>query len=111
ADATDSDQVNDPTSDPDVRALLGHQRCWPGEEVDDNRSVRKTLTNILPAVGVVLGLVAPAAQPAPLRTHLVIVVDGLRPDDVTPDVMPRLSGLGRRGIVFTAHHSVFPTVT
>jgi len=45
------------------------------------------------------------------RTHLVIVVDGLRPDYVTPKVMPRLFRLGRRGIVFTAHHSVFPTVT
>ena len=45
------------------------------------------------------------------HTQLVIVVDGLRPDYVTPEVMPRLSGLGRRGIVFTAHHSVFPTVT
>src|SRR5512143_533995 len=48
---------------------------------------------------------------APRTTHLVIVVDGLRPDYVTPEVMPRLSRLGRRGIVFTAHHSVFPTVT
>src|SRR5690349_3397047 len=47
----------------------------------------------------------------PRRTHLVIVVDGLRPDYVTPKVMPRLFRLGRRGIVFTAHHSVFPTVT
>jgi predicted AlkP superfamily pyrophosphatase or phosphodiesterase len=45
------------------------------------------------------------------RTQLVIVVDGLRPDYVTEDVMPRLYRLGRRGIVFTAHHSVFPTVT
>jgi arylsulfatase A-like enzyme len=57
-----------------------------------------------------------AAQPAGAaqqarRTHLVIVVDGLRPDYVTADVMPRLYRLGRRGIVFTAHHSVFPTVT
>ena len=52
----------------------------------------------------------PAAQAVP-RTHLVIVVDGLRPDYVTPEVMPRLSRLGQRGIVFTAHHAVFPTVT
>jgi predicted AlkP superfamily pyrophosphatase or phosphodiesterase len=51
------------------------------------------------------------AQPAPQRTHLVIVVDGLRPDYVTPEVMPRLFRLGQRGIVFQAHHSVFPTVT
>src|ERR1051326_5221885 len=52
-------------------------------------------------------LVAQAAR----RTHLVIVVDGLRPDYVTEHLMPRVYRLGRRGIVFTAHHSVFPTVT
>lgn len=45
------------------------------------------------------------------HAQVVIVVDGLRPDDVTPEVMPRVSALGRRGIVFNAHHSVFPTVT
>src|ERR1041384_3213279 len=47
----------------------------------------------------------------PPHTTLVIVVDGLRPDYVTREVMPRVFQLGRRGIVFTAHHSVFPTVT
>ena len=41
----------------------------------------------------------------------MIVVDGLRPDYVTPALMPRLVRLGQRGIVFNAHHSVFPTVT
>ena len=51
-----------------------------------------------------------APVPAP-HTHLVIVVDGLRPDYVTPALMPRLVRLGQRGIVFNAHHSVFPTVT
>ncbi len=51
------------------------------------------------------------AQRPVSTTQLVIVVDGLRPDYVTPEVMPRLYGLGRRGIVFSAHHSVFPTVT
>ena len=45
------------------------------------------------------------------RAHLVIVVDGLRPDYVTPALMPRLTRLGGRGIVFNAHHSSFPTVT
>jgi arylsulfatase A-like enzyme len=55
-----------------------------------------------------------AWQPAPPRSahaQLVIVVDGLRPDYVTPALMPRLAGVGHRGIVFNAHHSVFPTVT
>ena len=56
-------------------------------------------------------LAAPLAQAPEKHTQLVIVVDGLRPDYVTPDVMPRLSRLGQRGIVFNAHHAVFPTVT
>src|SRR5262249_47908147 len=50
------------------------------------------------------------AQGSP-RRHLVIVLDGLRPDYVTPEAMPNLTALGRRGVVFTHHHSVFPTVT
>jgi arylsulfatase A-like enzyme len=54
--------------------------------------------------------VAPIVAQAP-RTHIVIVVDGLRPDEVTADVMPRLTRIGQRGTIFTAHHSVFPTVT
>src|SRR5258705_10211419 len=58
------------------------------------------------------GASSPGGAPDPAaHTHLVIVVDGLRPDYVTPDLMPRLVRLGRRGIVFNAHHSVFPTVT
>jgi len=65
----------------------------------------------LVAAAIVLALAVPVAPQTPLPTHLVIVVDGLRPDYVTPDVMPRLAGLGQRGIVFTAHHAVFPTVT
>jgi predicted AlkP superfamily pyrophosphatase or phosphodiesterase len=63
------------------------------------------------AAVVVLALAAPLAQAPVSHTHLVIVVDGLRPDYVTPQVMPRLYRLGQRGIVFGAHHSVFPTVT
>jgi predicted AlkP superfamily pyrophosphatase or phosphodiesterase len=51
------------------------------------------------------------AQRAVSTRHLLIVVDGLRPDYVTADVMPNLTALGRRGVVFTRHHSVYPTVT
>ena len=69
------------------------------------------LRHVLVMVAVGLAAVVGRAQ-APLRTtQLVIVVDGLRPDYVTPAVMPRLHALGQRGIVFNAHHSVFPTVT
>ena len=63
------------------------------------------------ALAIVIVHLTLGAQAQAPRTHLVIVVDGLRPDYVTEDVMPRLYRLGRRGIVFTAHHSVFPTVT
>jgi arylsulfatase A-like enzyme len=62
---------------------------------------------LLPAL-VSLGRVVPAADPS---SHLLIVVDGLRPDYVTPEVMPNLTALGRRGVVFRRHHSVYPTVT
>jgi arylsulfatase A-like enzyme len=60
---------------------------------------------------IAVGAIAMRAQTSPARTHLVIVVDGLRPDYVTAEVMPRLFRLGQRGIVFSAHHAVFPTVT
>ena len=69
------------------------------------RLLRFAIVAALPIVALALH-----AQ-APRRTQLLIVVDGLRPDYVTSDVMPRLTRLSRRGIVFTAHHSVFPTVT
>ena len=51
-----------------------------------------------------------STAPSP-RRHLLILVDGLRPDYVTADVMPNLTALGQRGVVFTRHHSVYPTVT
>ena len=45
------------------------------------------------------------------RSQLLLIIDGLRPDYVTAQVMPRLHALGQRGVFFEAHHSVFPTVT
>lgn len=45
------------------------------------------------------------------QRHLLIVLDGLRPDYVTPELMPNLHALGKRGVVFGNHHAVFPTVT
>ncbi|MEE2777495.1 MAG: alkaline phosphatase family protein [Acidobacteriota bacterium] len=43
--------------------------------------------------------------------QVILVLDGLRPDYVTAELMPRLDALARNGIRFTRHHSVFPTVT
>ena len=51
------------------------------------------------------------AGSSPPNRHLLIVLDGLRPDYVTPEVMPNLHALGQRGVVMTRHHAVFPTVT
>lgn len=64
----------------------------------------------------VLALILLFAQPVSTQTPaarqiLVIVVDGLRPDYITAEVMPRASRIAQRGIVARAHHSVFPTVT
>ena len=54
---------------------------------------------------------APACSPRAPNRHLLVVVDGLRPDYVTPDSMPALTALAKRGAVFNRHHSVYPTVT
>jgi arylsulfatase A-like enzyme len=60
----------------------------------------------------VAGIRAPAQIGPPSGTRqLLVVLDGLRPDYVTPEVMPHLYALGRRGVIFGNHHSVFPTVT
>lgn len=42
---------------------------------------------------------------------LVLVVDGLRPDYVTDEYMPRLDRLAQSGVRGLAHHAVVPTVT
>jgi arylsulfatase A-like enzyme len=57
-----------------------------------------------------VGFAASSAQ-SPSRAYLVIVVDGLRPDYITSEVMPRLVALRQRGMGFDAHHAVYPTVT
>ncbi len=51
-----------------------------------------------------------AAEDTPPK-FLIIVVDGLRPDYITPEVMPALHRLGDAGVFFENHHSVIPTVT
>jgi predicted AlkP superfamily pyrophosphatase or phosphodiesterase len=62
------------------------------------------------ALAIIASLTTYASSQAP-RRHLLIVVDGLRPDYVTTAVMPNLTALGKRGVVFNRHHSVYPTVT
>lgn len=66
----------------------------------------------LRAAGALLVLAAAACAAEPERDRvLVLVVDGLRPDYVTAEIMPRLSALADSGVRALAHHAVYPTVT
>src|SRR5262249_32045577 len=51
-----------------------------------------------------------AAQDRPALV-IVLVIDGLRPDSITPSVSPNLDRLKTKGVWYTQSHSVFPTVT
>src|ERR1051325_878367 len=42
---------------------------------------------------------------------VVLVIDGLRPDSITPDVTPNLDRLKKTGVWYNRSHSIFPTVT
>ena len=44
-------------------------------------------------------------------TVLVIVLDGLRPDYLTEELMPNVWALAQDGVACENHHAVFPTVT
>lgn len=59
---------------------------------------------------VTLAAVIPV-KPDTTHRHLLLVLDGLRPDYVTKEVMPNLYALAQRGVTFTNHHAVYPTVT
>src|SRR6267154_1737154 len=43
--------------------------------------------------------------------NIVLVLDGLRPDAITPEETPNLWRLRQEGVNFINGHSVFPTVT
>jgi predicted AlkP superfamily pyrophosphatase or phosphodiesterase len=42
---------------------------------------------------------------------IVLVIDGLRPDVIRPEIMPNLARLKQAGVWCANGHSVFPTVT
>lgn len=58
-----------------------------------------------------LTAVAAALPAAPSHHVLLIVWDGMRPDFVTEKYTPTLAQLGREGVRFRNHHSVYPTAT
>jgi type I phosphodiesterase/nucleotide pyrophosphatase len=51
------------------------------------------------------------ATGGPGRIFILLVCDGLRPDLVTQQNMPNLYALGRQGVRFDHHHSLYPTLT
>jgi arylsulfatase A-like enzyme len=66
----------------------------------------------LAAIGVLGSVATACAHEAAERDRvLLLVVDGLRPDYVTAEHMPRLSALAESGVRGLGHHAVFPTVT
>ena len=77
----------------------------------------KTRSLILLAALSVLLLARPgdmyAQQPdaSAKRRVIVFVWDGLRADDLTPEITPNYSALARTGVVFADHHAVYPTFT
>jgi len=52
-----------------------------------------------------------SAAPARPTLTIVLVIDGLRPDSITPAVAPNLTRLKNEGISYNHAHSVYPTVT
>ena len=63
-------------------------------------------------VGMTAGLRAqPQETGAAARRVIIFVWDGLRADDLTPEITPNYFALARSGVVFADHHAVYPTFT
>lgn len=83
------------------------------------RRVGMIATLVAAAIGVASGALAqgsPPGAPPPAKAgratlNLVLVLDGLRPDAVTPEETPNLWRLRQEGVNFPNSHAVFPTVT
>jgi len=76
-------------------------------------------TLVAAAIGAASGALAQgsrASEPAPAKAgratlNIVLVLDGLRPDAITPAETPNLWRLRQEGVNFPNSHAVFPTVT
>lgn len=67
---------------------------------------------ILPAVASCVSSQGPrVAETRQKALNLLIVVDGLRPDYITREIMPNLYALGKRGVFGEMHSAAFPSVT
>ena len=63
-------------------------------------------------LGLAGGLRAQQQDTGPAARRVIIFVwDGLRTDDLTPEITPNYFALARSGVVFADHHAVYPTFT
>ena len=63
-------------------------------------------------LGMTAGLRAqPQETGTAARRVIILVWDGLRADDLTPEITPNYFALARSGVVFADHHAVYPTFT
>jgi predicted AlkP superfamily pyrophosphatase or phosphodiesterase len=63
-------------------------------------------------LGLAGGLRAQQQDTGPAARRVIVFVwDGLRADDLTPEIAPNYFALARSGVVFADHHAVYPTFT
>jgi arylsulfatase A-like enzyme len=63
-------------------------------------------------IGLAGGLQAQQKDTGPATRRVIIFVwDGLRTDDLTPEITPNYFALARSGAIFADHHAVYPTFT
>ena len=63
-------------------------------------------------LGMTASLRAQQQETGPAARRIIIFVwDGLRADDLTPEIAPNYFALARSGVVFADHHAVYPTFT
>ena len=63
-------------------------------------------------LGMTAGLRAqPQETGVAARRVIIFVWDGLRADDLTPEITPNYFALARSSVVFADHHAVYPTFT
>lgn len=77
--------------------------------MNDTRKI-KTMC-LLPIAFVTMLLASQSPKTNEDIKTLVVFFDGLRPDYITPELMPNVYGFSRSGSYGKRHHSVFPTVT
>src|SRR6185436_7305888 len=92
-----------PPSGPPAFAAMGHLPPQGGKV--------KLFFACVGIVAVTSMATAPVAVAGTASLNIVLVMDGLRPDSITPDETPNLWRLRQEGVNFINGHSVFPTVT